>query len=395
MRTSVLPPPAILTAFAAACLGCGACADDHLPAASPAEPGAVLATATEIHGACAVGLARPTEGYAGIVEIPSLGGNKVFVEDINDDGVAVGAETTAAGTFHAIRYTDVGGVQDLGALSGFGGQSFASAIAANGMIAGHADHADGTGVLFGYGYTAAAGRTALCPGGCSVWDLNAAGQMVGLLPGRDPTTWQAFLYSAAGGTRALGTLGGARSSASGISEAGLVVGNAQLASSPAGDIGHAFVYDVRAAKPEMRDLNTIAHAPGWVFQAASDVNDKFIVGYGQLGGSQHAFRFDVASGEVLDLGTTPGGGPSVAWSVDVYGDVVGWAESGRSGRNEALVYAAGLGATRRLGDLVNPALGWTLVQANGINAHGSIVGWGFHQGAARGFKVTLPVCVGR
>jgi uncharacterized membrane protein len=313
----------------------------------------------------------------------------------------VGAESTADGIFHAIRYTDVGGVQDLGAQPGFGGQSFASAIAANGAIGGHADHADGTGVLFGFAYTPTAGRTALCPGGCSVWDLNAAGQLVGLVPGRDPATWQAFLYTPPGGSyapsgglRGLGTLGGARSSASGVSEAGLVVGNAQLASSPPGDLGHAFIYDARAARPEMRDLNTVAHAPGWILQSANDVNETFIVGYGLIGGAQRAFRLELASGAVKNLGTTAGGGPSVAWSVDAYGDVVGWAESPAGGHDEAIVYAPGLGGTAPLGDLVDPSLGWTLVQANGINAHGSIVGWGYHQGAARGFKLNLPVCVG-
>jgi uncharacterized membrane protein len=393
MRARISQPTVFLTlAFAACSLGGGACADDH-PGAASLAPGAV--TATELHGACTPGLARPAAGgYAGIVEIPSLGGNKVFVEDINDDGVAVGAESTPDGIFHAIRYTDVGGVQDLSAQPGFGGQSFASAIAANGAIAGHADHGDGTGVLFGYAYTPTAGRTALCPGGCSVWDLNAKGQLVGLLPGRDPTTWQAFVASAAGEMRVLGTLGGARSSASGISEAGLVVGNAQLSSSPAGDIGHAFIYDSRAAKPQMRDLNDVARAPGWVLQAANDVNEEFVVGYGLRDGNQRAFRLSLASGTVQDLGTTPGGGPSVAWSVDVYGDVVGWAEIPSGGPDEALVYAPGLGGAVRLRDLVDPALGWTLVQANGINAHGSIVGWGYHQGAARGFKLTLPVCVG-
>ena len=36
---------------------------------------------------------------------------------------------------------------------------------------------------------------------------------------------------------------------------------------------------------------------------------------------------------------------------------------------------------RRLGDLIDPALGWQLVQANAVNAHGMIVGWGYHNGA--------------
>ena len=33
---------------------------------------------------------------------------------------------------HAIRYTDATGLQDLGALAGFGAQSYASAIASDG-----------------------------------------------------------------------------------------------------------------------------------------------------------------------------------------------------------------------------------------------------------------------
>ncbi len=95
-----------------------------------------------------------------------------------------------------------------------------------------------------------------------------------------------------------------------------------------------------------------------------------------------------------DLGTIPEGGDSFAWGVDAYGDVVGWAEDATD-HNNAFVYAAGLGGMRRLGDLVDPALGWQLVQANAVNAHGMIVGWGYHNGAPRGFKLALPVCVAR
>src|SRR4029077_4012563 len=143
------------------CFGYGACTGDGEPSGGP-EP----QTVTEVRGACTPGLAPPASGYVSITEIPSLGGNKVFVEDINDDGVAVGAETTAAGIYHAFRYTEAGGVQDLGALAGCGGaaalaaragsgvQSCASAAARSEATPGHSDRADGTGVLFGYGYTA-------------------------------------------------------------------------------------------------------------------------------------------------------------------------------------------------------------------------------------------------
>ena len=111
-----------------------------------------------------------------------------------------------------------------------------------------------------------------------------------------------------------------------------------------------------------------------------------------MAASRRAFRIDIASGKVHDLGTIPGGGNSFGWGVDIYGDVVGWAEDATD-HNNAFVYSAGLGGLRRLGDLIDPALGWQLVQANAVNAHGMIVGWGYHNGAPRGFKLALPVCV--
>jgi probable HAF family extracellular repeat protein len=383
-------PVTMMLALAAACMGCGGCVEGSSPGSGSA-PAPTPVVARELRGCGTLGFV-PGDGRAQIVEIPSLGGRQVFIEDINDDGVAVGGETTSDGNMHAIRFTDMGGVQDLGRLSGFGSQSYASAIASDGSIGGHADRGDGTSVFFGHRYTAKGGRTEICSGGCSVWDLNARGQVVGLLPGRDPTTWQAFLFTPEAGLRTLGTLGGARSSASGISDSGVVVGNAQLEGTPKGELGHAVIYDTREASPRMRDLNAVYDAQGWILQAANDVNDGFIVGYGLRGDVRHAFRIDVASGKVQILGTIPRGRNSFAWAVDVYGDVVGWAEDATD-HNNAFVYAAGLGGMRRLDELVDPALGWQLVQANAVNAHGMIVGWGYHNGVPRGFKLALPVCV--
>jgi hypothetical protein len=325
-----------------------------------------------------------------------LGGNQAFVEHINDDGVGVGAQTTADGAFHAFRHTDLGGAQDLAVQAGFGPRSFASAISPDGTIVGHADRADGTGVLFGNRYTAAAGRVDVCESGCSVWDVNAHGQLVGLLLGKDTSTWQAFVFATEGGLRALGTLGGRRSSASAISEAGLVVGSAQVAGSALEEIGHAFIYDSRAETPALRDLNQIAGTRDWVLESASEVNEAYVVGYGVRSGrpakQKSAFRYDLRSGELLDLGSLPGGTSTVAWAVSPHGDVVGWVEVG--GVNTAAVYGAQLGGLRKLSDFVNPALGWDLRTASAINRRGIIVGWGYRNGAARGYKLALPVCVG-
>jgi len=389
MRSFPLAP--ILT-VSLACMGCGGCAGErHAGGDSEGAPTQVVAR--ELHGCSTLGFVRG-DARAQIVAIPSLGGKQVFMEDINDDGVAVGGEMTADGNMHAIRYTDTGGLQDLSLLPGFGAQSYASAIAPDGAIGGHADRADGTGVFFGHRYTARGGRVEICTSSCSVWDLNGKGQVVGLLPGRDPSIWQAFLYTPDKGLRTLGTLGGARSSASGISESGIVVGNAPIEGAAQEDLGHAFIYDARDPNAKLRDLNAVVDAQGWTLQAANDVNDTFIVGYGLRGSVKHAFRIDIASGKVQDLGGIPGGGDSYAWAVDVYGDVVGWATDSTD-HNNAFVYSAGLGGLRLLNELVDPAQGWQLVQANSVNAHGMIVGWGYHNGAPRGFKLALPVCVGK
>jgi probable HAF family extracellular repeat protein len=384
-------PAALSMTLVATSLGCGACVDDRAREPAPAQlvTAARVAANGELRARCTAGLVPPAEAYATIVEIAPLGDGPVFVQDINDDGVAVGS-AEVSGRYHAFRFTEPGGVQDLGALSGFGAQSYAAAIASDGAIAGHSDHGDGTGTLYGYRYTAGGGRAEICPAGCSIWDLNGAGQAVGLLTGRDTTTWQAFVWSQDAGLHPLGTLGGARSSASGISESGLVVGNAQLPGSALDDVGHAFLYDAHAAHPVLEDLNGRARTAGWVLRGANDVSDKFVVGYGLHDGQSRAFRLSLATGAVDDLGTL-GSGASVGWAVDGAGDVVGWvAKDART--NQAIVYGQGLGGLRALDDFVEPSQGWQLQQADGINSHGAIVGMATHHGVPVGFMLNLPLC---
>jgi uncharacterized membrane protein len=386
------PLNALLAAAAVATfVGCSACSGDrHEPV--PAAVVASLAAGAEVRAHCTAGVVPPANGYARIVEIPPLGDGLVFLHDIDDAGVAVGSAQVDGSNYHAFRWTERGGTTDLGAQPGFGTRSFTTAIAADGAVSGQSDHGDGTGTLYGYRWTAAGGRVEVCPTGCSVWDLNSAGQAVGLLPGRDTATWQAFVWSTATGLTPLGTLGGPRSAASGISETGLVVGNAQLAGSAPDDVGHAFLYDAHAPRPTLQDLNERVRTPGWVLRAANDVNDKFVVGYGVHAGQPRAFRLTLSTGAVDDLGTVAGGN-SIAWAVDAVGDVVGWVAADAH-TNLAFVWGPSLGKMVALGDLVDPGQGWQLQQANGVNSHGVIVGMATHRGVPVGFQLTLPLCDG-
>src|SRR5205814_1018972 len=135
---------------------------------------------------------------------------------------------------------DAGGLQDLGAT----GTAYASAVAADGTIGGHLTTPGDASTLYGYRYTPAGGITKVCDTPCSIWDLDARGQVVGLaIDLLDSLKWQAFTQTPGSPMRRLGTLGGARSSASGLNDLGVIIGNSQLASSAKNDVGHAFMWD--------------------------------------------------------------------------------------------------------------------------------------------------------
>jgi probable HAF family extracellular repeat protein len=123
--------------------------------------------------------------------------------------------------------------------------------------------------------------------------------------------------AAACGARAaaldLGTLGGAASEAVAV-DGGGVVGWAERV----GGSRHAFAYDVGAPSPAMVDLGTL----GGAASEAVAVDGGVVVGWAEtVGGSRHAFAYDVGapSPAMVDLGTLGGTTSSAA---DVDGRVV-------------------------------------------------------------------------
>jgi probable HAF family extracellular repeat protein len=83
-------------------------------------------------------------------------------------------------------------------------------------------------------------------------------------------------------------------------------------------------------------------------------------------GPTRAFLFDTAAGTILNLGTL-GDNPSTAFDVNNNGRVVGQAGG-------AFLWEDGV--MLDLNDLIDPASGWTLSYASGINDLGLIVGQG-------------------
>lgn len=259
---------------------------------------------------------------------------------------------------------------------------------------------------------------------------------------------QAFLWED-GVMQGLGTLGGARSQARGVNDAGQVVGYSLKSSG----YNHAFLWQ----NDTMTDLGTLSG--GEVSMAFAINNAGQVVGQSDTAAFKwHAFRW---SGGMADLGAL-GGGHSYGYGINESGQAVGastigvspditdhatrwnggmqdlgtggWANSRAYGMNDngqvvgrvatgsewnAFRYDGGMqalggtqstawdinndglivgesdgqailwenGQMKNLNSLIDPTSGWTLQSARAINDKGQIVGKGSFNGAIRAFML--------
>ncbi len=150
--------------------------------------------------------------------------------------------------------------------------------------------------------------------------INNAGSVVGYsdLPG--DVVYHAFLWTKAAGMQDLGTLGGSFSAANGINGVGQVAGESDIASGNESDV---FLWSQSTG---MQDLGTLSGLPYCYGLAVNDSGE--VAGYCQelLGNSaERAFLWTEATG-MMDLGTL-GGTSSAAWGINSAGEVVGTADT--------------------------------------------------------------------
>jgi probable HAF family extracellular repeat protein len=181
----------------------------------------------------------------------------------------------------------------------------------------------------------------------------------------------------------LGTLGGSMSYALGINDSGHVVGYASVSS----DAIHAFrTAPNQPINPNSDDLGTLGGALSYAYginKAGQVVGDALT-----SDGADHAFR--TAPNQPInpltdDLGTL-GGDISNALSINNLGQVVGWSSTA-SGIQNAFLFS-GNGSMQDLNSLIDPASGWSLNSATGINELGQIVGSGILGSNAHAFLLT-------
>ncbi len=228
-----------------------------------------------------------------LADVGSLGaGDVVNVEAVNASGVLAGA-TTSGGA--QLGFTLHGGTMTaLPALAGAPVPANAAAYDINdaGRVAGvsgwiyggtRAFRTDAGGALVSLGTLGANDSTAMA--------INASGQVVGYSTAANNDT-HAFIFNDGIGMTDLGLLAGGRDArAWGIDDAGDAVGTAEnLAGLPRAALW--------MAGGTIKDLNdTIPINSGWVLEEARDINNSGdIVGFGTIGGQQHAFLLERFSG---------------------------------------------------------------------------------------------------
>lgn len=307
-----------------------------------------------------------------------------YASGLNDAGQVAGGILVAPGMDHAARWTpgtntDPAQPLDLGAPDG--GSSNAAAINAAGQVAGTSVAPINAGINAperAFLWTEGTGRIELGdpPAGFAhshAAFLNDAGQVAGALrtAGRLPTQ-HAFVWSATGGFRDVGTLGGPESTVNGLNAAGQAAGQADLPLDVTQAMGpglthHAFSWSSAGG---LVDLGTL----GGRQSGAAALN-----GAGQVVGvsdtvtgddpEPHAFLW--SSGALHDLGTL-GGTSSAATAINDAGQAVGQSTLDATGRAHAFLWTADQG----LVDL-NTRLGATaaveLIAAYAIARNGAIL----------------------
>lgn len=298
-----------------------------------------------------------------IYTVAGLGGTTVSTGfAVNTSGAVAGSVQDASGSQQAFVSTPAG----LRILSPTASESYGYGINDAGTVVGTTYV---NGQAFGTIWNGS-GTTLLGPGSYAM-AINNVGEVVG-------GNGQAFI-DVNGQVQQLATNAGIDwSAAYALSDAGMVVGDGQLANGTFRGI---------AWNPDgsMTLLGTL----GGSSSQATGVNDAGeVVGFASLAnGYQHAFALGGATtgATMTDLGTL--GGSSYAYGVNDSGEVVGYSYLA-DGQQHAFLYDDGV--MFDLNSLIPANSGWELLAAYGINASGQITGVGLYDGQTSAFLLTDP-----
>jgi len=285
---------------------------------------------------------------------------------------------------HAFVWSQSGGMQDLGTLSG---ATVSGAIGINdsGTVVGYSNVKGQPVTNFlavQWSPPGAISNLGKLSGGSSsaAFEINSAGEVAGdsfLSNGNvNATSWTNRKI------KNLGALSGAIFTAGlDINDNGLIVGESVFSYGPP-FTSHGFLWNGST----MKDLGTL---PGGVSSVANAINSNGVaVGQSDgtaTSGNWHAVKWN-AAGTIKDLGVLRGGTYSIAFAVNDSNVVVGYANTSTNAAH-AIIWIPGSGM-KDLNALIAAGSGWTLINANAINNVGQITGYGSIGGFNHAFVLT-------
>lgn len=324
---------------------------------------------------CALSLLlAPAAQAAPTYTVTVLGGVGSEARDINEAGQVVGA-ITAGDTLHAFFYDGV--LHDLGTLGALGySRSIAQGLNDDGTVVGTA-YGDG---FARQAFVYASGSVAALPFAqySEANDINNAGVIVGaqsVVNEEGDTRLHAYRY--AGGV--LTDLGagpaGYNSFADGVNDAGHITGTVEVGG-PANFPSHPFLYTGGA----LQDLGDF----GGIFSHGYALNNHDqVVGTAGWTGSPDApgdlyprRAFLYQNGVLQDLGALFDKGSSIANDINDAGLIVGYTATVDEFTGGAFLYRDG--HMILLDSLIDPAAGWAIQDAQGINELGQIAATACH-----------------
>lgn len=334
-------------------LGAAGCAGDTPSAAVPADPPPALSSV-------------PHSSVRSIQDLGTFGWDHGFGFEINDHGEIAGRTDmgphNAPTAVRAVFWSARTGALDLGTLGG--PLSETRALNEHGLVVGMAQKPGDT--FFqrrpSVWKVTAAGVETIELGPVfhgQADDVNNRGVVVGWSAASLTAPRKAFRWTERAGMQPIPPLAGPRSTATGINEAGDVVGSSTVSATPP-FIDHAVVW---WRNGRVTDIGTL----GFITMARSINDHGEVVGFGQAcpGCPQRAFYWSAETG-IVDLGT-PLGTHSYAFEIDNRGRVAGWYES-PAGVPHAFIWTLGGGKV----DL--PTLGGVISSTGSINGRGQLTG---------------------
>ena len=316
----------------------------------------------------------------GMADLGTLGGKDSVANAVSADGNVVvgGSHTTNDAAYHAFRWTQAGGMADLGTLGGT--YSVANAVSADGNVVAGNSYTASNGPQHAFRWTQASGMADLGTLGGGVSAAFAVSADGNVVVGEASTTnagYHAFRWTQAGGMADLGTLGGHSIAFAVSADGNVVVGDSytEIRTDIHGDINspvHAFRWTQAGG---MADLGTLG---GWNSHAnAVSADGNVVVGFARTNDAyDHAFRWTQAGG-MADLGTL-GGTYSSAYAVSADGNVVvgrAYIANNAASRAFRWTQASGMQSVEQwlAANGVTVALGLNTAYATATNANGNAV----------------------